>query len=292
MIGPINTSDITNITRLSETVVINFFKYFWDFIVIGFILLIGYIVIKLITSRIKHFFEKAGVDKAAETFLNSIIKFIGWLIVLGVILKYIGFDLTGVVAGLGIGGIIAGFAFKDTLENMIAGIFILYYKPFKIGDYVEVGGDVSGTVKEINIASCILITPDKIKVVVPNAKIWGNYIKNYTAVDVRKFFDIKIGISYEDDINKAMNVIKKIMEKDERILKEPKPEIVVTDLSDSAVVLSVRPCVKTKDYWPVKHDLLKAIKEEFDKNGITIPYPQRVVYVKTERGKGNKKKIK
>lgn len=248
-------------------------------IAIIIILVIGYIIIKIITKIVAKFFDKVDFDRGVETFIENAVKVVLWVILLIIALSNLGVNVSGLLAGLGIMGIIVGFALQDTLGNLAAGIFILFNKPFKVGDWINVGGIV-GVVEKIGIAACELNSPDNIKITMPNKKIWGDTIQNYTGNKMRKLFNLEVGISYDSDIDKAIRIIDNLVKKDKRILKEPETQIVVKSLGESSVNIAVRPAVKTGDYWPVYFELVKAIKQEFDKNNIKIPFPQRDIWVK------------
>ena len=157
-------------------------------------------------------------------------------------------------------------------------IFLLFHKPFKVGDFVEAGGQ-KGTVKSLGIAATELRTPDNKKIVIPNSSVWGGPIINYTGQKKRRD-EIIVGISYDSDINKAIKLVMGLMKKDKRVLKDPEPFVGVKELADSSVNLIVRPWVNVSDFWPTHWDMVKNIKEEFDKNNVKIPFPQRDVWVK------------
>src|SRR3989338_2642631 len=248
-------------------------------IAIIIILVIGYIIIKIITKIVARFFDKVDFDRGVETFIENALKVVLWVILLIIALSNLGVNVSGLLAGLGIMGIIVGFALQDTLGNLAAGVFILFNKPFRVGDTVNIGG-ITGTVEKIGIAACELNSMDNIKITIHNKKIWGDTIQNFTGNKTRKIFNLEVGISYDSDIDKAIKIANNILKNDARVLKDPQPEVVVKSLADSSVVLAIRPAVNTKDYWPVYFDALKAIKQQFDNNGIKIPFPQRDIWVK------------
>ena len=248
-------------------------------IAIIIILVVGYIIIKILTRIVAKFFDKVDFDRGVETFIENAVKVVLWVILLIIALSNLGVNVSGLLAGLGIMGIIVGFALQDTLGNLAAGVFILFNKPFRVGDTVNIGG-ITGTVEKIGIAACELNSMDNIKITIPNKKIWGDTIQNFTGNKTRKIFNLEVGISYDSDIDKAIKIANNILKNDARVLKDPQPEVVVKSLADSSVVLAIRPAVNTKDYWPVYFDALKAIKQQFDNNGIKIPFPQRDIWVK------------
>lgn len=251
-------------------------------ITVGIILIIGYVIIRVLVHLIDRFFDKVNFDRSVETFIENIARVGLWGILLIVILGNLGVNVTGLIAGLGIMGFIVGFALKDTLGNLASGIFILFHKPFKVGDWINVGGIVGG-VERVGIAACVLKSPDNVKITIPNSKIWGDTIQNYTGNPTRSLRNLEIGISYNSNIDKAIRIINNILKKDERVLKDPEPQIVVKSLGDSSVNIAVRPHMKKEDFWGVYFDTVKKIKEEFDKNGIEIPFPQRDVWIKESK---------
>ncbi len=252
------------------------------------ILVVGYIAVKVIRRLIEKFFDKVDFDRAVETFIENLVGVVLWIVIIIILLANLGVNVSALIAGLGIMGFIVGFALKDTLGNLASGMFILFHKPFKVGDWINIGGIVGG-VERIGIAACVLKSPDNVKITIPNSKIWGDTIQNYTGNPTRKIFNLEIGISYDSNIDKAIKIIHNVLKKDKRVLKDPAPQVVVKSLGDSSVYIAVRPGVKKEDYWGLYFDLVKTIKQEFDKNKITIPFPQTDVWVK-ERSKGKKKK--
>jgi small conductance mechanosensitive channel len=193
------------------------------------------------------------------------------------VLQKFGVETASLVAVLGAATFAIGFALQGSLSNFAAGVMILMFRPYKVDDFVEAAG-VSGSVKEIRLFTTILATPDNVKIIVPNSKIFGDIIKNYAAYDTRRV-SIDVGISYSASIQKAFDVIMNIVKADERILPEPVPMIAVTALADSSVNLVVRAWVKKEDYWNLFFDLTRKVKETLDENGIEIPFPQRVVHM-------------
>jgi len=194
-----------------------------------------------------------------------------------VALSQLGVSLGPLLAGLGIAGFIIGFALQDTLSNFASGMLILIYRPFDVGDFVEAGG-VMGTVSHMSIVNTTFKTIDNQVLVVPNNKIWSSVITNVTAQRTRRV-DLKITVSYSDDLNKVEQVLNSIVDEHDAVLDEPAPVIKLHELGDSGVMFVVRPWVKTEDYWPTYWDLLRSVKDRFDAEGITIPFPQRDVHM-------------
>ena len=192
-------------------------------------------------------------------------------------LAQVGLNLGPLLTGLGVAGIVIGFALQDTLSNFASGMMILIYRPFDVEDFVEAGG-VSGMVSHMSLVNTTIRTFDNQIFIVPNSQIWGNTIKNITAEKVRRV-DMTFGIGYSDDIDKAESVLASILEQHGKVLKSPEPTIKVMTLNESSVDFIVRPWVKTADYWEVYWDVTKEVKLRFDQEGISIPFPQRDVHV-------------
>jgi len=242
-------------------------------------LIIGYIAIKIIVHSVKVFFEKADFDRTIEIFIERSIGFVLWVLLILVIMGNLGINIGPLIAGLGIMGFVIGFALQDTISNLASGIFIMFYKPFRLGDWVNIDGLV-GKVKDIGMAACTLNSPDNIKMTIPNSKIWKSSIQNYTGYPTRKLFNLNIMIAYDDDIGKAIKIINKTLNSCKTILKDPEPQVVVKELGDNGVKIGVRPSVKSEDFWTTFFYLNKELKEQFDKAKITIPFPQRTIHIK------------
>jgi small conductance mechanosensitive channel len=194
-----------------------------------------------------------------------------------VALSQLGIEIGPLLAGMGVMGFVVGFALQDTLSNFASGMMILVYRPYDVGDFVNVSG-ISGQVKEMNLVSTTILTIDHQRMVIPNSKIWGDIITNVTAESLRRV-DMVFGISYSDSIEKTETVLHKMMNDHPLILDDPKPLIKVHTLNTSSVDFIVRPWVNTKDYWDVYWDITRQIKEEFDLAGISIPFPQQDVHL-------------
>jgi small conductance mechanosensitive channel len=210
------------------------------------------------------------------TTVANVVMILGLLIAL----TQLGIDLTPLLAGLGVVGFIVGFALQDTLGNFASGMMILIYRPFDVGDLVEVVG-VFGKVNKMSLVSTTILTFDNKTIIVPNTKIWGDVIKNMTAQNLRRV-DLYIGISYSEDIPKAERVLMEILEKHEMVLDDPAPRVILNELADSSVNFHVWPWVRTEDYYAVFWDVMREVKMRFDEEGITIPFPQRDVHLYRE----------
>lgn len=240
------------------------------------ILILGRIAAGIGRSICRKVLEKTKTDTAIVSFVGSLAYVIILVFAVLAALAKFGIQTTSFVAVLGAAGFAIGFALQGSLANFAAGVLILVLRPFKVGDYIE-GAGVAGTVKDIELFTTIISTVDNVKIIVPNGKLFGDVIKNVSGYDTRRV-DLVIGIGYGSSIQKAYEVVKKILDDDERVLSDPAPQIAVSELADSSVNLVVRPWVKSGDYWDTKFDLTRRIKEAFDENGIEIPFPQVVMH--------------
>lgn len=197
-------------------------------------------------------------------------------------LSQLGISLGPLLAGLGVAGFIVGFALQDTLGNFASGMMILLYRPYDLGDLVEIG-DVLGKVNKMNMVSTSLLTVDNQLIVIPNNKIWGDVIKNITAQDIRRV-DMVFGISYSDDIPKAESILEDILKSHSKVLDTPESMVRLHTLGASSVDFVVRPWVKVDDYWDVYWDVTRTVKLRFDAEGVSIPFPQRDVHIYNENG--------
>jgi small conductance mechanosensitive channel len=238
------------------------------------IFFIGKFIASKITKFVIKLIEKSNrFDSTLTTFLHSVIY--GFLLIVVIIaaLSQAGVETTSFIAILGAAGLAIGLAFKDTLSNISSGIIIIIFEPFKIGEFIEAAG-TSGTVEQINIFQTILKTADNKLIIVGNTEMIKSNIVNFTRTPTRRL-EIVFGISYDDNIKLAKDVILEVINSDSRILKEPKePIVVVRELADNSVNLMLRVWVLNGDYWDVNFDTLEQVKLAFDKNNITIPYPQ------------------
>ncbi|WP_417792781.1 mechanosensitive ion channel family protein [Terasakiella pusilla] len=201
------------------------------------------------------------------------------------ILDILGVNTASLIALLGAAGLAIGFALKDTLSNIAAGIMLLFLRPFRANDYIEFGS-IQGTVKEINLFTTSFETFDGLFVSTPNGLLWGNSIKNYTK-NGRRRIDIVVGISYSDSIDRGISVLSEIAKNEQRFLQEPSPIVMVASLAESSVNLQLRGWVKIEDYWQVNWDLNKLAKEEIEKAGLSIPFPQRTLYIQSQTDSKN-----
>lgn len=244
------------------------------------ILILGRIAAGVGRKMIRSVLEKSKTDPAVTSFIASLFYFLILTFAVLAALAKFGIQTASFVAILGAAGFAIGFALQGSLSNFAAGVLILVLRPFKAGDFIIAAGE-SGTVKEISLFTTVLATPDNVKIMIPNGTLYGDIIKNVSAYDTRRV-DLVVGIGYGDDIQKAYDVLTALLGQDERILSDPAPKVAVSELADCSVNFVVRPWVNKEDYWPVKFDLTRKIKEAFDENGIEIPFPQQVVHMISE----------
>lgn len=241
---------------------------------------IGRLVIRWIRKIVRRSFERSGADKGVEQFVDSLLKYGLYALLVFSLISSLGFDTTSVAAVLASGGVAIGLALQGSLSNFAGGVLILLLKPFVVGDYIiEDSNGKEGTVKEIQIFYTKLSTIDNKTIVIPNGMLTNNSITNATAKDERQL-DLRVGISYDADIRQVKSVIENLLIKDECIIKNEQINVFVHELADSAVVLGIRAWVKNEEYWETRWRLLEEIKILLDENGIEIPYPQMAVHMK------------
>lgn len=240
------------------------------------ILIVGRIVAGWARKLVIKMMGRGHVDRAIQGFVRGLVYYLIIAFTWIAVLSKFGVETASLVAVLGMAGFAVGFALQGSLSNFAAGIMLLIFRPFKIGDYVDIAG-TSGTVKDLQLFVTIMNTPDNIRIIVPNGQVFGSIIKNYSAEDTRRV-DLVVGIGYGSDIKKAEKVMREIVEADSRVLKDPATQIAVAELADSSVNFVLRPWVNRDDYWAVKFDVTEKIKERFDAEGIEIPFPQMVMH--------------
>lgn len=256
-------------------------NYTWN--VIGSILIffVGKWLARKVMILLNKLLTRQQIDETLVRFLDNIAYYALMVVVIMAAADALGVDTTSFLAIFGAAGLAVGLALKDSLGNFASGVMLVFFRPFKIGDFVTAGG-VSGKIESISIFNTSFLTPDNQRMIVPNGQITANVITNVNANPTRRL-DMIFGISYDDNILTAKAIFKNIMEADSRILSEPAPQIVVSELADSSVNFFVRPWVKTEDYWDVKFELTEKIKIALDDAGISIPYPQTDIHLhKTE----------
>jgi len=250
-------------------------KIFFALLVLFVFMQLGKLLQRAVAGVINS--QRVRMSSLLQKMVLGTVRNLFLIIGIMIALSQLGFSLGPVLAGLGIAGFIIGFALQDSLSNFASGMMILIYRPFDVGDYVEVAG-VRGTVNAMTLVNTTFLTIDNQKLVVPNNTVWQSVITNYTDQATRRV-DLVFGISYGDDIDKAESVIREVLAGYDKLLEEPAPVVKVGELGESSVNLIVRPWVRTEDYWETYWDLTKLIKQAFDRAGITIPFPQRDLHV-------------
>jgi len=264
------------ITKVKEVIAL------YEMNVVGavIILVIGYFGAKLLRALVVKLMKRSKVDETLTSFVSNVAYVAILAFVIIAAMSRLGIQTASFVAVLGAAGLAIGLALQGALANFAAGVLMIIFKPFKVGDYIE-GGGVSGVVEHIEIFTTQLKSPDNKTLIVPNAKMTSDSIVNYSAKETRRV-DMVFGIGYGDDMDKAKAIIEGILEADDRVLKDPAVTVAVSELGDSSVNFVVRPWVKTADYWDVLFDTQKAVKEQFDKQGVSIPFPQQDVHIYKE----------
>lgn len=238
---------------------------------------VGRIVINLVVRGLRKVMQKQGIDKTLETFICNLVRVALLVVVVIAAIGALGVETTSFIAIFGAAGLAVGLALQGSLSNFAAGVLIVLFRPYRVGDFIEAAG-ISGSVVQVQILTTILKTPDNKQIIVPNSQVMDSIITNYSANDTRRV-DMVVGVSYSDDLDKVRNVLEELVAADERILDDPACIIAVHALADSSVNFVVRPWVKTSDYWGVWFDLTEAIKKRFDQDGISIPFPQQDVHL-------------
>lgn len=241
------------------------------------ILVVGLWAAKKVAALFRTALGKKDVDPTLIGFFGSMVHgAIAVFVVIAAISK-LGVQTTSFVAVIGAAGLAVGLALQGSLSNFASGVLLILFKPFRAGNFIKAGGE-AGIVVEVGILTTELKTPDNVKIILPNSQILGGSITNFSAHDTRRC-DMVVGVSYQDDLNKAKGIIETLLAADARVLKDPAPQVAVSNLSDSSVDFVVRPWVNAADYWDFKFDFTKAVKEQFDAEGVSIPFPQRDVHL-------------
>jgi small conductance mechanosensitive channel len=241
------------------------------------IFIIGKIIAKAVKSGIAKAMDKAQSDPILISFTSNMIYAALLAFVIIAALGQLGIQTTSLIAILGAAGLAIGLALQGSLSNFAAGVLMIIFRPFKQGDFIE-GAGVSGIVEEVHIFNTVLRTADNKTIIIPNDGLMNSNIVNYSTKPTRRL-DLVVGIGYGDDLKKAKTILSELMQNDERILQDPAPTLGLLELADSSVNFAVRPWVNSSDYWTVHFDLLESIKLRFDKEGISIPYPQQDIHL-------------
>ncbi len=265
------TGVLTALTALLST---------WGIRVVGAIalLFVGSIIAKTVRRSTRRALERMPrLDPTLIPFLSGIVYYLILTFVGVACLGLFGIQTTSVIAVLGAAGLAVGLALQGTLTNFASGVMLLIFRPFRMGDFVEVAG-VAGSVAEIGLFSTTLNTPDNVRIIVPNSSVYGTTIKNYAANDTRRI-DLVMGVSYDDDLSLAQETIEQVLAADGRVLADPAPFVAVVELADSSVNFAVRPWCNRADYWALRCDLNRRLKEALEGAGCSIPYPQTDVHL-------------
>lgn len=248
-----------------------------DLIAAAAILVLGWLATKTAAALVRRSLSKAQVDTILVRFVGNMVSMIGMALVVIATLGKLGVNTTSFAAIIAAAGLAIGLAFQGTLSNFAAGVLLIFFRPFSVGDFVEAGG-VSGSVQEVQVFTTVLNTPDNKRVIVPNAEVMGGSITNYSANGTRRV-DMVFGIAYEDDIAAAKEILTDLVCSDERVLEDPAPAIFLAELGDSSVNIACRPWVDAADYWAVMADVTEKVKLAFDAAGLSIPFPQADVHL-------------
>lgn len=244
------------------------------------IFIVGRWVTKLVLRLLGKVMTRSKVDETLIRFVNNLSYSLLMVIVVIAALNRLGVDTTSISAMIAAAGLAIGFALQGSLANFAAGVLLIIFKPFKVGNFIEAAG-TAGVVEEIQIFNTMLRTGDNVQVIVPNKEVTGGTIKNFSAKETRRI-DLVFGCGYDDNLREVKQYLEEVVTSDERILPDPAPVVAVHELGDNSVNLVVRPWVKSADYWQTRWDLIERIKLDFDEKGFNIPYPQRDVHLHNE----------
>lgn len=242
------------------------------------ILLVGFWLARRIAAIVRRASSRsARIDETLSIFFANLTRYLVVAVTVIAVLNQFGVQTASLIAVLGAAGLAIGLALQGTLSNVAAGVMLLMFRPFKVGDAVDAGGH-SGAVKGINLFVTELATPDNVQILIPNAQVWGGAVKNFSAHATRRV-DLTVGIGYGDSIDQAIAAVSETVGADQRVLPEPAAMIAVSELADSSVQLVIRFWCNSAHYWALRFAMIKAIKERLDRDGISIPYPQTDVHL-------------
>jgi small conductance mechanosensitive channel len=236
---------------------------------------------KILRGTLRKVLTRKEVEPTLVKFGTSLLYAILVIFVVTAALNNLGIQTTSIIAVLGAAGLAVGLSLQESLSNFAAGIMILIFHPFRVGDYIE-GAGISGSVEELGIFVTRLKTPDNKTIFVPNGKLAGDNLVNYSLNDTRRM-DLVVGVGYSEDVREVQQVLLDILNEDKRILTDPAPIVAVLELADSSVNFAVRPWVPTAQYWDIYFEIVGKIKTRLDEKGIEIPFPQRVVHHASEQ---------
>ncbi len=251
----------------------------WGLKVLGAIVLlvVGRMFAGWTRRLVRQALKRANVDETLIPFIAGVTYYFIVAAVLVAVLGLVGIQTASLLAVFGAAGLAVGLALQGTLSNVAAGVMLLVFRPFEVGNYIEAGG-TAGAVEAIGLFVTTLNTPDNVKILVPNSSVYGQTIKNYAANDTRRN-DMVVGVSYDDNLATAVDTIRRVLAADSRVLADPEPVVAVAELADSSVNIVVRPWCKKEDYWNLRFDMMRQMKEQLEADGCTIPFPQRDVHL-------------
>lgn len=238
---------------------------------------VGRLFVRIAVRALHKVMQRQEVDKTLETFICNLVRTALMVVLVIAVIGALGVETTSFIAIFGAAGLAVGLALQGSLSNFAAGVLIVLFRPYRVGDFIEAAG-IAGSVEQVQILTTVLKTGDNKQIIVPNSQIMDSIITNYSANDTRRI-DMVIGVGYDDDLDKVRDTIREIVSADERVLAEPETLIAVAELADSSVNFYVRPWVNSSDYWAVKFDLTEAIKKRFDQDNISFPFPQQDVHL-------------
>ena len=251
------------------------------------ILVLGRAVARLLSRYVGRLLARAKVDPTLVPFVDNLAYTLMLVLIVIAALAAVKVEVASLIALLGAAGLAIGLALQGSLANFASGVLLLIFKPFRLGDFVEIAG-TKGTVQAIHVFNTVLNDPDNIRIIVPNGQVTSGNILNYTINGTRRI-DLTVGVSYDDDLKKARRVIESVLAAEPRILPNPAPEVSVKEMGDSSVDFAVRPWVKSGDYWPTSCALTEALKVALDEHGLTIPFPTQEIVVKSGAAAANVK---
>lgn len=266
-----------NWAELSETIQTTGVELAINLLAATVIFFVGRMVARLLTRGLRGLMQRQKADPILESFVCNLVYWGLMAFVIIAAITKLGIQTASLIALIGAAGLAVGLAMQGSLANFAAGVLIVMFRPYRVGDWVEAAG-ISGGVEEVQMLTTTLKTADNKRITVPNGQIMNSIITNYSANTTRRV-DMVVGVSYDDDIDQVRETLQELVDADERIHRDPAAQIVVAELADSSVNFYLRPWVATADYWPVKFELTEKIKKRFDEVGISIPYPQRDVHI-------------
>lgn len=270
--------DVDQLNSLSEALMPLLVKYGLEIIGAVVILIIGLTAAKWLSRRAEQLMERSDrFDKTVTPLFASTVRILVIAVTVLAVLHQFGIETASLIAVLGTIGLAVGLALQGTLSNIASGIMLLVLRPFNVGDTVDIGS-TSGVVDEIGLFITEMHTFDNVAITMPNSKVWGNEIRNYSQNSIRRI-DMEFGIDYSDDMDQAIQIINEVLDADDRVLSDPEPLVAVANLGESAVGILVRPWTETENFWPVRYDITKRIKERFDEEEISFPFPQQDVHL-------------